>query len=323
MMKARAKWQLAVLTACLAAGTAAAQGYPTRPVTLINPYAAGGITDVAFRTIAAEAAKSLGQTILVENRTGAGGKIGANAIVAAAKDGYTVGIFNSGIGTNLPLMDPTFKMEPVRDYVPITRAIETYVVLVASPSAPYRDVKGLIDYARANPGKLDIGSAGVGTTGHLSLALLNSLAKLNLTHVPYKGETPMVTDVMGGQIPLGFISATVKPHVDAGKVIGIAVSGGQRWSVFPNLPSFQETGLNGFAASAWQGIVGPVGIPAEAVSRINRVVGTALQDAAVRKRLDELGLSVGASTPEEFTVFIRRELEVWGPVVRAANIKMD
>jgi len=322
-MKAKAKLQLVVLMTCLAAVHAGAQSYPTRPVTLINPYAAGGITDVAFRTIAAEAAKSLGQTILVENRTGAGGKVGANAIVAAPKDGYTAGIFNSGIGTNLPLMDPTFKMEPVRDYVPITRAIETYVVLVASPSAPYRDVKGLIDFARANPGKLDVGSAGVGTTGHLSLALLNSLAKLNLIHVPYKGETPMLTDVMGGQIPLGFISATVKPNVDAGKVIGIAVSGAQRWSVFPNLPSFQETGLNGFAASAWQGIVGPVGIPAEAVSRINRVIGTALQDAAVRKRLDELGLVVGASTPEEFVTFIRKDLELWGPIVRAANIKLD
>lgn len=303
--------------------SAQAQTYPSRPVTLIIPYAAGGVADVAFRAIAQDAVKVLGQPIVVENRVGAGGKVGAEAIMRAPKDGYTFGVFNSGIAVNLPLMDPSFKIEPEKDYAPISRAIETYVVLIASPTAPFKDVRGLLEYARANPGKLNVGTAGVGTTGHLSLELLKHLAKVDLTQVPYKGDALSLNDVMGGQIPLAFMSNAAKPQVDAGKVRGIAVTSPQRWALFSDVPSFQEQGVKGFVASSWLGFVGPAGLQPDALAKLNRSVGTALQDAELRKKLAAMGLSVQASTPKEFGAFIRKDLEVWGPVIRAANIKLN
>lgn len=302
---------------------AAAQNYPVRPVTMIIPYAAGGVTDVAFRAIAQDAAKQLGQPIVTENRTGAGGKVGAEAIVRAPKDGHTIGVFNSAIAVNLPLMDPTFKVEVGKDYAPITRAVETYVVLIASPSAPFRDAKGLLEYARANPGVLNVGTAGIGTTGHLSLELLKHIAKIQLTHVPYKGDALSLNDVMGGQIPLAFMSNAAKPQVDAGKVRPIAVTSPQTWALFPNVPSFQESGLNGFVASSWLGLVGPAGMQGEVVAKLNRTFALTLRNPELRKKLEDMGLAVQTSAPEEFGAFIRKDLEVWGPVIRAANIKLN
>jgi len=323
-MKTRNLLNLTAVVLALGGGQALAQGYPSRPVTLINPYATGGITDVAFRAIALEAAKTFGQNIVVENRTGAGGKVGANAIMQASKDGYTIGIFNSGIATNLAVLDPNFSILPGKDYMPITRAIETYVIMTAGLNAPAKDVRSLLEYARANPGKVNFATAGVGTTGHLSLELFKHLGKVQVTHVPYKGDSPAMNDLLGGQVPYAFTAATAaKPHIDAGKITAVAVSGAQRWAVFPNVPSFQEGGLQGFNASAWLGIVGPSGLSAEAIGRVNRSVATALQGADLRKRLEDMGLAVGSSTPDEFTAFIRKDHEVWTPILKAAGIKLD
>lgn len=306
------------------AGQAQSQAYPSRPVTLINPYAAGGISDVAFRAMAQEVSKTFGQNIVVENRTGAGGKVGANAIMQAPKDGYTIGIFNSAIATNLAVLDPNFQILPGKDYAPVTRAIETYVIMVASPGAPAKDVKSLLEYARANPGKLNVGTSGVGTTGHLSFELLQHLGKIRMTHVPYKGDAPAILDVVSGQIPYAFNAATTsKPQIDAGKVVPVAVSGAKRWSVFPTVPSFQEAGLPNFDAAAWLGIVGPAGMAAEPLARVNRAFVAALQVPELRKRLEDMGLAVQSSTPDEFTAFIRRDHEVWSPILKAAGIKVD
>ena len=302
---------------------AAAQAFPNRPINLIVAYAAGGITDIAFRQIGQEMAKTLGQSIVIENRTGAGGRIGAEAIIRAPKDGYTIGVFNSAIGTNLPLMSPDFKLEPGKDYTPISSSIETYVVMVTNPSMPFRDVKGVIDYARANPGKLNFASSGAGTTGHLSFELLRYATGIDATHVPFKGDAPAFSAVAGGQVQMSITSGTVKPFVDSGKVIGIAVTSAKRWSLFPNLPSIQESGIKDFEASAWQGLVGPPGLPPDVVNRLNRSTVEALKDAELRRKLVDMGLVVGSSTPEEFTNFIKADLAKWTPIFKAANIKPE
>lgn len=304
------------------AGAVHAQAFPTRPVTLIVPYAVGGITDVAFRALAVEMGKNLGQTIVVDNKVGGGGKIGARAIFAAAKDGYTIGVLNSGLGTNSALTDPGFAVQPGRDYAPLSRVLETYIVLITSPTGPFKDVKALVDFAKTNPGKVNLASSGLGTSGHLAIELLKILTGINVVHVPYKGENLATNDVIGGQVQGAFVSAVIKPLVTSGKLAGLAVTSSARWSAFPDLPTLRESVAERFDVTAWQGLIGPAGMPPEVVSRLNRAIVTALQQPGLRKIMEDLGLVVGTSSPEEFAAFIRKDNDFWRPVF-AQGIKME
>lgn len=293
-----------------------------RPVTLVVPFAAGGVTDVAARIVAPELARQLGTSVVVENRVGAGGRIGAEAVMRGPKDGSIIGVLNSGLGINLPLMSD-FKVEPGRDYTPLSKWFETYTVLVAHPSMPFDDIKGLIDHARGNPGKLNWGSAGVGTSGHLALELLKSLAEVDIVHVAYKGDANVTTDLLANTVQLAVSSAPIKPNVEARKLKAIATTGPTRWSVFANVPTFEEGGVRGFNVTAWQGFIAPPGLPPAIADRFSRAIRTTLQVPAVRQQLEALGLKVEGTTGDEFSQYIRKDLAQWAPIVQRAKIRIE
>lgn len=301
-----------------------AQSYPTRPITLVYPYPAGSTTDSAWRVIAQETSKQLGQPIVFENRAGASGKIGLAAVTAsAARDGYLLGIINNTLSVLLPLMDPGFRAEAGKDFTPISLAIETYAALVANPGVPFRDIEGLVKYAKANPGKLNFGSAGSGTPSHLNVELLKRGAGIDVVHVPYKGEAPALNDLLGGQVQAYFGVGILKPHVEARKLIGLATTGPERWALFPNLPTFREAGYPGVLAASWLGLIGPSGLPRDVVARANRALSSALQEPEVRRKLAEQGWVTRPSTPEEFEARIKSDVERWTPIIRSANIKLN
>lgn len=301
----------------------AAQAYPARPVTLIYPYPAGSTTEVAWRVITQEAAKSLGQAFLVDNRPGAGGQIGFEMMRRAAPDGYTLSIMNNAMGVSQALLDPKFRIQPRQDYLPVSTAFETYYVLLSSPTLPFRDIKGLIAYAKSNPGKLNVGTSGNGGGSHLSMLMLNQVAGINTLNVPYKGEAQAMTDLITGQVQLFFGVGAAKPHVESGKVIALSVTGEQRWPLFPDVPTFGELGLPEIQVLVWHGLIAPVGLPGEAASRLSQVLGIALQNVEVRQKLASAGLVGRASTPDAFTAFIRTDMARWDKIIRAMNIKLD
>lgn len=323
-LRAAALGLIAIVAAAAPFQASFAQAFPNRPITLIYPYPAGSTTDNAWRLIAQEASRTLGQNVVVENRAGASGRIGLDAVSRAAnKEGYTIGVINNTLSVLLPLMDATFKVEPGKDYTPVTGAIETYAVLVANPSVPFKDLAGLISYAKDNPGKLNIASAGTGTPSHLAGELLARSAGIRLTHIPYKGEAPALADLLGGQVQLYFGVGILKPHVEAGRLIGIATTGPQRWNSFPNLPSFTEAGFPGVLTASWLGVIGPPGMAEESVNQLNRAFGTALRNPELRKKLEEQGWVLQPSTPQEFAARIGTDVERWTPIIRAANIKVN
>ena len=314
---------LALMIGISCSSSGLAQSWPVRQVTLIYPYAAGSGLDIAWRIIGQEAAKSLGRPVIVENRPGAGGKLGGEAIVRAPRDGYTIGIFNSTVGIFLPVLDPGFRIEPIRDYQPIGLAFENYLVLLGNPAAPYKDFKGLIAYAKANPGKLNFGSSGSGTTGHVIIELIKLATGIDVAHIPFKGEAPMTTDVLSGQVQHAVGSTSAKQLVEAGKLLAIATTGPKRWSPYPVAPTFQELGIDEASLSSWQGLVAPTGVPAEATAKMNRALMVALQSPEVRKTMDDQGLVLLGGGAEEFTARIKSDLERMTKVARIASIKLD
>jgi len=308
----------------LTGSSAYAQSYPNRPITLIYPYPAGSTTDAAWRTIALEAGKHFGQSIVFENRAGAGGRIGLDAVRRAPKDGYTLGIMNNGLSVFLPQINPSFVLEPHKDYSPIVFGNESYLVWVSSTSAPFRNVKELIAYAKANPGKLNFASAGVGTGSHLGMEMFKSMAGVDITAVHYKGEAPAVTALMTGEAHLALPAAGARSFVESGKIVALATSGRQRWSVFPNLPTIAEAGgLTRYAMSFSLGVIGPADLPPEVIARANAAFNAALNSSEVRTRLESAGWVIKGGTPGQFVEAIRAEQELYRPIIRAANIKLD
>lgn len=313
----------AILLLAAIAGSAAAQSFPTGPVKLIYPFPPGSSGDLAARLLANESEKSLGQAVVVENRPGASGRLGLNALALAQGNGHTLSVVVNGLMVVLPLTDSRFTVEPGKDYAPVTLAFESYGVLVGKTGLPFRDVRGLIGYARENPGKLTVASSGIGSNPHLIMELLKSSAGIDLTHVPYKGETPALTDMMAGQIDLMFTVAGAKPYVDAGKLVSLATTGSKRWNVFPASPTMEEAGVPGLQASTWWGVVAPAGTPPEAVSRLNGAFRAALQNPSVQGKLVGYGMEIIASSPEELVTRINGDRRRWGPVIKNAGIKLD
>ena len=299
------------------------QTFPTGPIKLIYPFSAGSAFDTASRMLAAEASKPLGQPMVVENRPGAAGRLGLAAMGQTPGDAHTLAVVVNNILVILPLADPGFKFQEEKDYKLVTLALESFGVLVGRPSLPYRDVRGLIAYARENRGKVNFASSGTGSAGHLVMELLQSVAGISVTHIPYKGETPVFADLMGGQVDLFFTVAGAKPHVDSGKLVALATTGPKRWGLFPNLPTMVESGLPGVIYAPWLGIAAPGGTASAVVARLNGAFRSALQNQEVRQKLGAMGFEFVGGTPEEFSARVSADRALWGPVIKKAGIKFD
>jgi len=311
------------ISAVLMAGAGHAQNYPSRPITFVYGYPAGSSTDSAWRSVALEASKRLGQPIVYENRPGANGRLGLDSVMRAKPDGYTIGVFNNSLLVVQPLMDPKLAIEPGKNYTPVMIGLETYLLMVARPNAPFKDVKGLIAYAKANPGKLNVGSPGSGTGSHLGIAMVGAQAGIEYTHIPYKGAAPALHAMLAGEIDVMFTDLLAKPYIDSGKMLGLGVGGAKRWSLLPKLPTIQEAGLSGFVNSAWSGVVAPAGVPDGVVATLSQAFTEALGVPELRAKLESAGWIVRPGTAQEATALIRADTELYRPVVKAANIKID
>jgi tripartite-type tricarboxylate transporter receptor subunit TctC len=306
----------------LLATTAQAQAWPTKPIRYIVPFPPGAFNDTLARIMAAELPKALGQPVLVENRPGGNTIIGTEAAAKSPPDGYTL------FGAALPfaVIQSLYKtpFDVTKDFAPITLAGTTPNLLVANPNVPINTVKELIAFAKANPGSLNYASTGNGTSNHLSFELFKSMTGTTVTHVPYKGSAPAVTDLIAGQVQVMFDNTpNVLPHVKAGKLKAIAVSSKKRSSLAPEVPTVDESGVPGYDVTVWFGILAPAGTPKEIVARLNAEMVRIMRTPEVTDRFNKAGVDVVASSPEYFSDFLKSEVVRWAKVVQDANIKAD
>lgn len=314
-----------VLGAGLLGGTSAlAQAYPTKPVTIIVPFAAGGTTDILARIIGQALTAELGQSVVVDNRAGAGGNIGGQAAAKATPDGHT--LFMGTVGTHAINASLYKKMpfDPVKDFAPLTRVANVPNLLVANPAQPYKSVKDLIAYAKANPGKVNFGSSGNGSSIHLSGELFKSLAKVDMQHVPYKGSAPAVTDLLGNQIGIMFDNMpSAIQHVRSGSLVPLAVTTAKRSPELPSVPTIAEAGVPGYEATSWFGMFAPAGTPAPVLAKLNAAIVKVLAQPDVKNKINEQGAEVYSETPEQFAAFIQAESVKWGKVVKESGASLD
>jgi tripartite-type tricarboxylate transporter receptor subunit TctC len=322
----RYRFRAAAVLWCLAApGAVAAQpaAYPTKPIRLIVPFAPGGGTDITGRTIAHKLGERWGQQVVTDNRPGANGTIGADLIAKAAPDGYTIGMITSSHSVNPSLMKKLpYDLE--KDLAPLTQATTQPYALVLHPAVPAKSLKELIALAQAKPGALNYGSSGTGGLSHLSGALLGSLAKVNLVHVPYKGGSPAMTDVIGGQIQMLFSTLLqAQAHIKSGRLRAIAVTTARRSPAAPDLPTMQEAGLPGYEVAGWYGVVAPAGLPKPLIARLNREIADILRSPEVRDRLAADGSEPVGSTSEAFGLHIRSEVAKWRRLIAETGIRAE
>lgn len=309
-----------LLAACL--GSPALAEYPERPIRVVVPYAAGGGVDSVARIVGQRLGTALGQQIVVDNRSGAGGVIGADAVAKAPPDGYTLLLDASAFAANPAMRRLPF--DPEKDLVPVSLVVVAPNILVTSPASPYRTMAEFLDHARRNPGTLTFASAGSGAASHLAGETLNELARLDLVHVPYRGGAPALNDVMGDRVSVYFgNTASTLGFVKSGAVRALAVGSTRRSPLLPDVPTLIESGLAGFESQEWNALFVPRGTPPEVVERLGREIRAALADPAIRERLEQLGLEPVGSTPEEFTGFLRSEVARAAAIVKARNIRPD
>ncbi len=314
----------AAVGAAIPAGAFAQAAYPNKPVTIVVPFAAGGTTDILARIIGQALTTELGQSVVVDNRSGAGGNIGGALAAKAPADGYT--LFMGTVGTHAINASLYKKMpfDPIKDFAPLTRVANVPNLLVANPAQPYKSVKELIAYAKANPGKVNFGSSGNGSSIHLSGELFKSLAKVDMVHVPYKGSAPAVTDLLGNQIGIMFDNMpSAIQHVRSGKLVPIAVTTAKRSPELPNVPTIAEAGLPGYEATSWFGMFAPTGTPAPVLAKLNTALVKVLNQADVKKKINEQGAETTSETPEQFAAFIKTESVKWGKVVQESGASLD
>jgi tripartite-type tricarboxylate transporter receptor subunit TctC len=312
---------IALCALVMGGGHVMALDYPTRPVRWIVPYPAGGSTDILARIIGQYLSEHLGQQFVIENRPGGGNNIGTEAAVHAAPDGYTVLLVNPAHGINATLY-PKLPYNFIRDAAPVGGIIRVPNVMEVNPSVPAKSVGEFITYAKANPGKINLASSGTGTSVHLSGELFKSMTGTELTHVPYRGSAPALTDLIGGTVQVMFDNMPSSiSHIQAGKLRALAVTTAQRSDALPNVPTVAET-VPGYEASAWFGMSVPKGTPAEIIGRLNGEINAALQDAKVKAKLAELGGIVMPGTPDDFGKVIVEETEKWAKVIKSANLPL-
>lgn len=310
---------------CLLASAAlpnvAQSAYPERPVRLIVPFAAGSATDSSARIFSVQMASQMGQQVIVDNRAGAGGAIGMQALVKAAPDGYTIAYAGAGPLAISRSIAAKLPYDVEKEVQAISQAISSPLILAVSPTLPVKTVKELIALARARPGQLANGSAGTGTVGHLAGEYFKTLSKTDILHVPYKGGAQAATDAMSGFVQILFDpTSSVSPHVTSGRLRGLAVTGPKRIKPFPDLPTVAEAGVPGYEVTTWGGIIGPVGMPAAIVTRLSEEVQKAAKSPTVNERYAALGSDPVGTTPEEFTQFIRKEYLKWAGVIKRAGL---
>lgn len=316
---------LAAAVTFVPSGAEAQSAFPSKSIRLITYTAAGGSLDILARTIAQNLTEQLKQPVLVENRTGAGGNIGADIVAKSAPDGYTIGMATIAThGINPSLYGARMPFDPIKDFAPITLAAEIKNVLVINPSVPAKNVKELVAYARANPGKLSFGSAGTGSSQHLAGELFKMVAKVDMVYIPYKGLAQAVPNLISGEIQILFSGiADALPHIRSGKLRAIGVASLQRSTILPDVVPVAEQGYPGFNVGGWFGVTAPAGTPREIVGRYNREIVAALARPEVRDRLANIGMDAVTSTPEQFAAFIAAEIAKWTPLVKASGAKAE
>lgn len=312
-----------VVFAIGAAGAASAD-YPEKAVTVVVPYPAGGTTDVLGRIVAEQLTEALGQPFVVENRPGGGGSVGMASVAQTEPDGYTLimgSILTQGIH---PAIRDDLPYDPVGDFTPISLIANTPNVMLANVDSPFQTVEDVIAHARENPGELDFGSTSVTGSPHMSGELLKTLADIDMVHVPYQGGGPLLAGIMSGEVPLGFDNLpSASGHIRAGTVRPLAVTTTERWPEHPDIPTFQEAGVEGYDVSAWFGLLAPAGVPEDVVATLETALGEAFSQPEVRERLMELGAEAVGSTSEEFGQRIAEENERWRKVAESVDIKVD
>lgn len=335
MVNARSRFVVAVSVALLFGFTAgeyafaqsaphgAAAEYPSKPVRFIVPFAPGGAVDILTRAVGQKLTEKWGRQVLVDNRPGAGGNIGAEAAARAAPDGYTVLLGDAAHAIGVSLYRK-LSYDFVKDFSPVTLAAITPLVVVVHPSLPARSVKELLQLARAKPGQLIFGSGGYGSATHLSVELFMARGRIKMVNVPYKSVPPAVPDLLSGQLALMFMPAPVAlPHLKSGRIRGLAVTSAQRSPALPDLPTVAEAALDGYDASTWYGMMVPAGTPGALIDRLHRDISAALKTAEVNDRLSSQGSRVVANAPQEFAAYIRSEIAKWGEVVKATGAQVE
>ena len=317
------RWALGALFACIAT-VASAQGYPNRTIRLVVPFPAAGTTDILARAAAQKLTEAFGQSVVVDNRPGAAGNIGSDLVAKSAPDGYTLLMGTVGTHAINPSLYSKMPYDHVKDFVPVVLVAGVPNVLVVNPALPVNSVADLIKLAKDKPGQINFASSGSGTSIHLSGELFKTMAGVDITHVPYKGSSPALVDLIGGQVQIMFDNLpSALPQIKAGKLRAIAVTSLKRAPVLPDVPTISESGLPGFEASSWFGVLAPAGTPAPIVARINAEVNKWLQSAEAREKLLSQGAEAAGGSPEQFAQHIRAESEKWAKVVKASGAKVD
>ena len=312
------------LLAILAQGSVAADSYPSKPIKIIVPWPAGGPADQRSRQVAEKLAQAVGQPVIVENRPGASGAIGAGAVAKAPPDGYTLlwgAVYDLAIN---PAVNLALGYDPAHDFAPITQAVFSYLVLIARPGLGVKTMKELIALAKASPGQLNCGSAGNGTAPHFALEVLKRSASIEITHIPYKGSAPLLTDLLGGHVDLGFeVTTTALPHIKAGKLLALAVSSPKRLAPFSEVPTMAEAGFPELEMTLWGGLLAPAGAPGQVIKRLNAELTKIINSQEIREQWASGGAQAVANTPDDFTAFIRSEQARWARLIKQSGVKLE
>ena len=320
-MTRRFRHAFAAFACMLAAAPAFAQGYPARPIRMLVPFSAGGTVDIVARVVGAKLAADLGQPFIVENKGGAGGTIAAAMLAKSAGDGYTLMMMHQGLAFNASLYSD-LPYDTLRDLAPIALVGATPNALVVTHLLPVKTVQEFLAYARSNPGRIAYGSGGIGSAGHLSVELLQSLTGTKFTHVPYKGSGPAITDLISGQIQAMLLTMpAVMPYVKGGKVRAIATSGARRSPALPDLPTIAEAGVPGYEYTPWYGMFGPGTLPKPLIARLNSAVNTSLAEAGIREKLAQQGLEVQSMTSDQFSGIVRADVARWGKIIDELGVR--